>query len=515
MSLIIDSRSHTRQAIEANIIDYLGTLPDYERFKDMFESSVGKRLLDIMTGITELLLYKMDVRSRENYLYTAMTQPSVYLLADMFGVNVNRKSAAQGEVTLYFDTALTSAVTITDGYQISEGNDPLVVQGNQEIPAGSTTATIPVAQGEYIYKLLTTTPEKTFLFNDQVVETIKIQALSYERIVITEDGFSIDNAETEKDRIQIWNCLADTDGNVTATEDIFWYNNISELDTNSVYLRTYYLGGVSLQFGDQNFGKKIQTTDLILIRYLKTNGRSALIAKGADVGEVLLPTTTGTAIGKVIVSEVVTGGNDEDDVSKLRTMVAGYFSSQARAVTLNDWIYVVLSYEGVQNVQVRRDENECCTVNVAALTQNMEIEDSYDWINPDAYWNSVREEAIITFLEDYKMVTTQVIIYDPIPEDIGIAVDVTLSFGVIDLEELTAQIKEVVNTYCYRMGLEFHPIEVVENAVKLDSKIVRVDITQVMMNGVIQDDPYEVVYLDWAHYLRVRDTEIAVNFNSL
>ena len=512
MSLIIDSRAHTRQAIEADIIDYLGTLPDYERFKDLFESSVGKRLLDMMSGIAELLIYKMDVRARENYLYTAMAQPSIYLLADMFGYNTNRRSAAQGEVTITFEEPLSSAVTITDGYQVAEGNKPLVVQGSHEISAGSTTATVPVAQGEYKYKLLTTTPAKDFFFNGEVIETVEVQALSFERIVITEDGFGIDNAETEKGRIQMWNCLADTDGNLTATEDVFWYNNIAELDTDSVYLRTYYLGGISLQFGDNQFGKKLETNDLILLRYLNTNGRSALVAKGTDVGEVLLPTTTGTAIGKVTVSEVVTGGNDEDDVAKVRTVVAGYFSSQARAVTINDWISVIMSYEGVINAQVRRDENECCTVNVVSLTQNMAIEDSYDWTNPNEYWNSVREGALISFLEGYKMITTQVIVYDPEPEDIGIAVEVTLSFGVIDLQELTNEIKDVVKSYCYRMGIEFHPIEIVEKAVQLSDKIVRVDLAQVTMNGAEQDDPYDVIFMDWGHYLRVRDTEIAVNF---
>jgi hypothetical protein len=510
MSLLIDSRSHTRTAVQTAMEEYLATLSDWDRWKDMFESSVGKVIIDLMSGITELLLYKADVRLQENYLFTAMTTQSVYLLADLLGYKVNRKAAAEGKVTVTFPTALISPATLSDGHLIYDGSPPLSIVGNYTINVGETTKEMDVAQGEYLYKLFTASPNSDYYLDGDAVSTDQLYGTVFERLVL-EEGFEVENAATNSNRISVWNCTSDPDGNLTLGDQITWYNNIAELDEDSIYVKTYYEGGVILLFGDDNFGKRLNSSDLIIVKYMNTLGSSVTVPTGESLGEVIIDTVAGAVTGVLAVSDVITGGSDEDDIEKVRTVVAGYFSAQERAVTEYDWESIALSYQGVTNVQVRKNEDLCCTVELCAVTQNMEDETHYDWSNPDEYWSSVREAAYLEYLDDYKMISTQVLIIDPVPVDFSISVNVVLSSN-ISTTTLTASIKEVVESYCYELGELFYPTKLIGSIDDLNNYISRIDITAITLDDVAQTNVYDTITLDWGKYFRVESDEISVSY---
>jgi hypothetical protein len=516
MTLLLDTRLHNRHALEASVLSYLATLPDWERWRDMFESSTGNVILDILCGISELLFYKADVRLKEPYLYTSVTTEAVYLLADTLGYNVNRKSASEGKVTLTFASSLASQVTLSDGYQIYSGDIPLVVKGNHIIPAGSDTAEVDVAQGEFLYKLFTVTPDESYYFNGEAVPTSALLGVDFERLIL-DDGFEIENAATETSRIALWTCVADIDNNLTTSGSIDWYRSISSLDSNSVLIKTYYEAGVTILLGDGVFGKKLTTADLLLVKYLKTLGSTGTIVNGTTLDDIVVSTIAGAVATTVEVTEAVTGGSDEDAIEKVRTEVAGYFATQERAVTVTDWIYVLRSYQGVTDAQARKNTDLCCTVDVVCVTQTIGTEGHFDYNNPDQYWNATREAALLLYLEDYKMTTTQVIIFDPYPADFAINMVVTLSTATVDQTALTEEIQTAVKAYCYKLNIDFHPTQLITDISNLNSYIKKVVITQIVADidsaGYVPvADPYDDISLGWREYFRVADANISISY---
>jgi len=512
MSLLIDSRTHTRSAVQSSIESYLATLPDWERWKDMFESSVGKVIIDLLSGITELHLFKVDTRLQENYLYTAMTEESVYLLADLLGYKVNRKSAAEGKVTLTFDNALISPATLPDGYLIYDGTPPLSLVGNYTINVGESSKVMDVAQGEYTYKLFTATPNEDYYFNDESVSTSSLIGNAFERLLLDE-GFGVENASTNTNRISVWSCTADPDGVLTTGEAISWYDNLADLDGDSCFIRTYYQGGISILFGDDSFGKRIYSSDLILVKYMVTQGSSVTLPIGEQLDEVIVDTLAGATTGSLVVSDTITGGADEDGIEKVRMVTTGYFSAQERAVTLTDWEYVALSYQGVESVQIRKNEDYCCTVELCAVTQTMGIETHYDWSNPDEYWSSVREAAYLEYLDDYKMITTQVLIIDPAPIDLEISLSVILNNSSIDTDALNSSIEDEVLYRCYKLGRTFYPTQLIQDISDLNTYISRVEINSILLDDVSQSNVYSSITLEWGTYFRSNLDNISVSFS--
>jgi len=518
MALLIDSRSHNRIQIEANITLYLATLPDWERWKDMFQSSVGKVVIELLSGLTEMLVYKADTRLIENYLFTALTVESVYLIADMLGYNVNRKSSSEGVVKLTFKDTLTSQVILNDGYLIYDNDPSLIVVGNHTINIGATEAYINVAQGEFSYILFTNTPDESYYLNGKELVTKALTGINFERLVV-DDGFEIENAETEKARITISTCTTDPLGNITTTDDIDWYTGVADITADNVLLRTYYLGGIYILLGDGIYGKDIASSDLLLIKYLKTQGRSISIPENTSLGSIYVTALGGPVQADMIVktnvvdeSGAITGGSDEDSIEKVRTVVAGHLSAQERAVTLRDWQYIVLAYQGIVNCQIQKDDDLCCTVQVVALTQNMTDETHYDWSHPDDYWDSVREDALLTYLDNYKMISTNVLIIDPTYSDLAINLSVRLNSSNVQLEDLRSDIKDIVKSHCYELGDILYTTEIVKDIIDLDDDILRVDVTQLKIDATIQTNPYDSIILIWGKYFRTKSDNITISF---
>ena len=544
MSLIIPSRAHNRRNIEQATIDYLATMPDYARFKDMFQSSVGKVLLELLCGIAELLIYKADVKLLEQYLFTAVTKEAVYLIADMLGYPINRKASATGTVKITFKYNTPSEITLYDGMLLWEDDIPLTVIGNHTIPYNSTEYTIPVVQGFFNYKCLTSSSQD-YTYNDELLENIAIVGEDFERVVV-EEGFTIENAETDHNRLQILTCNADTEGVLDTDEIIEWTTGISSLDDSSVIVRTYYKGGITILFGDGVLGYKLESSDVLLLKYLETMGRTVTLQSGTPIGSLYLTSITGQVQASLQVDDIITGGSDEDSIEKVRMIVAGYLSTQERAVSPTDWPPIVMAYQGTVNCQVRKSDNKelidsmfetisekvenselptvqeiaavwelsytaCCTVEVCMITQNMTDSTHYDWSNPTTYWDDIRDAEFLTYIEAYKMISTRVMVIDPIPKDISIAITINLSI-VSDTGELETNIKAKIVEYCYQLGTVFYPTQLSTDISNLETAITRVDITMLQIDGVTVL-PYDSVSLEWEEYLRVNSNNVAVTFS--
>lgn len=551
MGLLIEGRAHNRFNIQESILNYLKTLPDYETWKDMFESSVGKTVVDLMSGISELLMFKMDGRLKEQYLFTALNQTSMYLIADMLGYNVNRKAPATGTVDLIFSSPTPEKILLSAG-TVLDGTPPITILDTVEIPIGTTQYSstgnkINAIEGYKEYVMLTSTPTNSYYFNGLQLKTIGIEGLDFERVIIPSTSFNIASATNDSIRdsiLSLSNYLVDSNGTlIEVQENIAWVDKFLSLEQGSVIARTYYNGGIYILFGNETQGRKLSINDHILIQYLTTSGRETFIARNTDLGKIVLPTINGSSvIATVKVIDSIYGGSDEDSIEKLRYTLAGWHSTQDRAVTLNDWKYILLSYPGAvdavarkvgeQNIDklfedlIRKANQEelitsqelidlqeavdksCCTVEVCVLTQNMVDETHTEWREPDVYWTA-NGESLLSYVENYKMITTKAIIFNPVYHHLEVSFSLTVERNHPAISNLHSVIYTLVNESIYTMGKSFYLTEIIKKVYDAIGEIKRIEVPLLTLNG-LEKDPYSVINLDFGNYIRTKKEDIIV-----
>lgn len=554
MGLLIEGRAQNRFNIQDSITNYLKTLPDYEIWKDMFESSVGKTIIDLMSGISELLMFKLDGRLKEQYLFTALNRTSIYLIADMLGYNVNRKAPAIGTIDLLFDSPLTEAITIGAGTFL-DGTIPLTILNDEIIPMGTTQYSlsgkkIQVVEGTRNYVLLTSTPTKSYYYNNSQLKTIGIEGVDFERIIISDPTFSIATATTEIKSAAFSLAKYTVDSNgvlIDLEEEISWVDKFLPLTTGAVIIRTYYNGGIYLLFGDETNGRKLSINDNILVQYLTTLGKDTFIARNTDLGKIVLPTIKNTSVVATIkVIDSIYGGSDEDSLEKLRYMLAGWHSTQDRAVTLNDWKYILLSYPEAVDAVVRKVEDtadaifeqlitqvnnevpisinqlialqeavnkSCCTVEVCVLTQNMIDEKREEWDSPGDYWDTeINKNRLLSYVEEYKMITTKALIFNPIYKHLEISFFLTVNKIHPSISNLHDTVYTLVIEYIYKLGKSFYLTELTKKIYDSVSEISRIDISTMLLDG-IAINPHIFIELKFGEYLRTRKEDILLTIS--
>jgi len=554
VSLLIDGRAQNRFNIQNSVVEYLKTLPDYEIWKDMFESSVGKTVIDLISGISELLMFKMDGRLKEQYLFTALNKTSIYLIADMLGYNVNRKAPAVGTIDLIFQSATIETILLSAG-TVLEGSVSVTTLETVEIPVGTTTFSlsgnkIQVIEGHKEYLLLTSTPNNNYYYNGSQLATIGIEGIDFERIIIPSVSFNIASAITDGIKssvLSLDNYLVDSNGNLLIVENnIPWVDKFLSLDEDSVVVRTYYNGGIYLLFGDATKGKKLSINDHILVQYLSTTGKDTFITRNTDLGKIVIPTISGkSVIANVKVIDSIYGGSDEDSIEKLRYMLAGWHSTQDRAVTLNDWKYILLSYPGAVDAIVRKVEennidsifetlinkatdetlitaNElitlqeavdrsCCTVEICVLTQNMIDETREEWANPEEYWDA-NGDSLLSYVDNYKMITTRAIVFNPIYKHLEISFSLTVNRSHPSISNLHDIIYGLLNDYIYKLGKSFYLTEITKKIYDTISEVNRAEVPLMVLDGE-EVDPYTPIVLGFGEYLRTIKEDLIVTIN--
>jgi len=458
--LELDTRDITRQSILAQIESYITTLPEYDRWKDFFEASTGVILLDILTGITELLLYKLEIRSKDSYLPTAISESAVYLLSQMLGYNPNRKTHSLGTVEIYLQSISPVSITIQEGYEI-DYIIPLTVSETTVLPAGSQSVVVPVIQGKWVEV-------------EYSVANGNLIGRDWESILIDEEDFVIDH-----------NQIYVTVNNV----NIDIVDKIELVTNNSVIARTDYRGGVALLFGDGQFGVRLSPSTVVNVRYLKTLGIDGTIDANIDLGNYLL----GSNIILVKSNTIITGGSAEDSIEKVKYLASRFFQTQGRAVTAYDFEAIILSYPGVISATAWRCDDGCCEVMVCGLKDT------------HLPWEQLEVDSLLSYLDTYKMLSTLVTFKHPEPISLNLKLRIVVPVF-SDTSMFTAEITDyIITNYCYKLTGRFYSTKVVDDLADYFTNVIRVYVDEV--NG---DDTYpDLLLQNWEYFdIGIMDIEI-------
>lgn len=91
----VDFQAYDFDSIRTALIDYVRVnLP--EQFNDYIESSEFITIIELLAYLSSLLVFRMDLNTRENFLATAERRENVYQLARMLGYSPSRNRAAEG-----------------------------------------------------------------------------------------------------------------------------------------------------------------------------------------------------------------------------------------------------------------------------------------------------------------------------------------------------------------------------------------------------------------------------------
>jgi len=450
--------------MQAEIKAYIQSLPDNERWKDFFDASTGKTIIDIVTGIAELMIYKLEIRSLDSYLPTAVTQSAVYLLAQMVGYNPNRKSRSIGEVTVNFTYVPSTNIIIPEGFVFDSAPIPLVSRSPILVKEGTTSAIIPVMQGEW----------RTAVFSRDENNLIGVD---WETVYLDVPNFKIDQNEIYVS-IDGVNCKI--------------VDKIEQVDETSVLIRTDYRGGVLILFGDGVYGIKVSSSSVVEVTYLYTEGLSGIVYKDTDIGRYFI----NDRIFNAYVSSSVQGGSNEDSIDKVKFLASRFYQTQGRAVTAYDYEAVVMSYPGIISAKCKKIDEECCTICISAIKDSQ--------VDYSKEWTDVEVDDLLKYLDDYKMVSTKIEFFDPEPIPIDLTITLVVKSTLYSSSSLDQRIEDYIkNTYCYKLGYKIYSTMISGDVLKMSNEIIRVAV-----NDLNDRECYPDIALECNQYFYPRDIVI-------
>ena len=212
-------------------------------------------------------------------------------------------------------------------------------------------------------------------------------------------------------------------------------------------------------FYTQEYGVAPSNTTLT-VRYLVGGG----IASNVPVGDLTTINTTGLTfksgysggLSSTIINSVVSnnptpsvGGRGGDEIEEIRNNALYAYSSQLRAVTKNDYIVRTLSlpstYGSIAKAYITQDFNERGTSD-NPLSLDLYIL-AYNSSKQLTTASTTLKQNLVTYLNEYRMVTDAINIRDAFYINIGVNFDITVTTGYNNKDILQSCISTLQNYF--------------------------------------------------------------------
>lgn len=347
-----------------------------------FEGSATTNIIDIFSLIEQNALFYLNNTANEFFIAQSAQSKNVYKNAKKLNYFPTRKSAAQIIVTV------TSTVdyTIPAFTTFSLGNLTLVLFENVILDStNSRTAEITLHEGE----LVTET---------SIVDTTDIFTYTFLNELNT-----IDN-----DNVYVYVDVPDELGEYPESQNL-WINlntDIIETNTNS-YFTTFTESTYSVQFDNGRVFNAPNINDRVRVVYLKTSGSTVNGTTGNVTSDISFLTIDSTG-------RVLDRGTDEESINEIKVRAPLFFSSQNRAVTVNDWDAVIKKFS---KYSLYKDSSiwggEIEYVDTLFGDNIVESPDTYtnlgkviiSTINSDnTFLDTTEVDEILNYLENFKIV---------------------------------------------------------------------------------------------------------------
>ncbi len=372
-------------SIKTNLKNFLKTTSEFKDYD--FEGSNLSTLMDILAYNTYYNGYYLNMVGNEMFLDSALLRESILSRAKELNYLPQSALAAKAFVNLSITSSASPApATVT-------------------IPKG-TVFTSEVGDTTYTFatiKAFTALPtDGTYVATN--VELFEGELLSYtfeahnentpQRYVIPNDNVDINNLA-----ITVQTSASDNTTTVYTKEDTLF--NLTTTST-SYFIQPFAGNQYEIIFGDGNFGKKLETGNIVTVQYCATDGDRA---NGADDFTYVSGIADVSAVTVTTVSEAA-GGAFEESLASIRFKAPRHFATQYRAVTSNDFKTIIeTQFPTFKSVKAfggeELDPPKYGKVEIAIRPETGEV------------LTDVRKEEVIAYLKNRSVLSIEPEIVDP------------------------------------------------------------------------------------------------------
>jgi hypothetical protein len=327
--------------IKANLINYLQGQSKFQDYN--FEGSALSVLLDVLAYNTHYNALYNNLAVNEMFLDSARKRNSVVSLAKMLGYRPRSSTSSTAQITLTITvptgTAVPMVLTLPQYSSfISNVNGTSYTFFNRE------SITVSATGNTFVFPNITITEgtplTNTYTYNTGDIITIPNQYADLNTLNITVQ----DNANSS-----IYNYFKPADSlvNVGPTSTVYW---VKEMDD----------GLYEIDFGDGNLGVALLPGNIVYVNYFVSsldapNGANIFTYNGGTL-------ISGASVSVTTLSSAI-GGSDVESIDSIRFNAPKFYSSQNRAVTVDDYKSIVYAnVPEAQSVSVWGGEDNIPTV---------------------------------------------------------------------------------------------------------------------------------------------------------
>ncbi len=406
---------------------------------DLSPADVGVTLVDLFAYMGDIILYYQDRLASELFPQTALEPRNVLQLLRLIGYELKPPSASSTSLDLTFNVpgpGVATTFTIATGQQFATkaATGPVVVFEYTLPPLSLDLAAAP----------FTTTTDGKRLYRGLPVRQVRTRPLEIlgTSTNVPNQSFELQQTPVVLDTLQVevnegagfvaW----DRRDNLLYHVDDTGRTILPSPDSHEYYVQFDELGIASVVMGDGLYGAIPRGQ--IRARYATSDGAIGNVAANT----IAEARTSIPNLKSVTNPAPAVGGEDRESIDHAVRFAPLAFRSQARAVTLTDFISIAHQAGGVS--KVRAHSKGWNTVElVVAPTGNV-------LASPD----SLLKQRLVRFFEDKRMVGTFVVIRDPIPAPVDVTLDVIPSYN-YDPESVRLSVEKSINDLLAYANVDF------------------------------------------------------------
>lgn len=310
--------------IKQRILNNLASKTEWSSFLDYGTASL------LVDSIAQELAYEIQYKeylTNENAWALARNKSSLLVEAPVHGYEVPRKVGSVGTLKIAtsenFDIPPTNNVPLPKYFQFSNGDTFVVLDNNYVLTTGDNYIEVTAKQGK--------------------AKTLTFQALGnlFETKDIIDD--SIENSLYD---------LYVNDVRWTKVSSLFEYSGtdlVYELKTDPTFNK------VTLKFGNNVFGKKLNLGDVVLFQYVSTLGKNGNISSinNIEIVESQAYDNLGNPVDLYVTNTTAfAGGKDFPTLEEIRVLSPKIYQTGSRASTRDDYVTIMSQLDFISKVLV-------------------------------------------------------------------------------------------------------------------------------------------------------------------
>ncbi len=431
----------------AQLQNYLSTK---ESWKGMLTTQTGQTIIEMIAAVGALDQTKLIRYAQDGFPSTAMSNAAIYAGLVGQGVRISRKAAARIQATI-----VSSDYRVLPAFTQFQGG-------------GASWATLQAYS-------IGPTPTPITLFEGSVTHAIASgTGNNYQMFISAEENFQVDDQSV----------MAYLDGQLIQKT----FNGLWELaQTQGFRDRTLPDGRLIVEFGNDNYGAKPSTNQIVDLYYLVTSGASGngLTLVGKKLAMTDDPTVT------AIATSDSSGGADQTQPFVYKNMDAGNFGNFGSAVNKQQYQKLVTSYPGVVDaiVQSQREVNPYSVqmmnvIKVTPLTTTT--------------WSTQQKAQYIDYLQTGSMFAPRFIIADPVKITVDVSATIYCFSWANSSQAIADGLEAVRNLFALRPGMLGYDITTfdIADAIKKSNKgIDYVKLNTPVLDSIASNTPLDAPFL--------------------